>query len=33
MLDAPEDGDVAVAARAEVLELCEAFPAPGVPAA
>ena len=33
VLDAPEDAAVAEAARAEVLALCEAFPAPGVPAA
>ncbi len=33
ILDAPEDGDIASAARSEVLALCEAFPAPGVPAA
>ena len=33
VLDAPEDVAIAEAARAEVLALCEAFPAPGVPAA
>ena len=33
VLDAPEDAAVAQTARAEVLALCEAFPAPGVPAA
>ena len=33
VLDAPEDAVVAQTARAEVLALCEAFPAPGVPAA
>ena len=33
VLDAPEDAAIAEAARAEVLALCEAFPAPGVPAA
>jgi len=33
VLDAPEDAAVAATARAEVLALCEAFPAPGVPAA
>ena len=33
VLDAPEDDDVAAGARAEVLELCDAFPAPGVPPA
>ena len=33
ILDAPEDAAVAASARADVLALCEAFPAPGVPAA
>ena len=33
VLDAPEDVAIAEAARAEVLALCETFPAPGVPAA
>jgi glycine hydroxymethyltransferase len=33
VLDAPEDDAVADAARADVLAMCEAFPAPGVPAA
>ena len=33
VLDAPDDAEVASAVRAEVLALCEAFPAPGVPAA
>ena len=33
VLDAPEDEAVASEVRAEVLALCEAFPAPGVPAA
>ena len=33
ILDAPEDEAVAEQVRSEVLALCEAFPAPGVPAA
>lgn len=33
ILDAPEDVAVANSVRAEVLALCEAFPAPGVPVA
>ena len=33
VLDAPEDDAVAAEVRAEVLALCEAFPAPGVPPA
>ncbi|MXW23317.1 MAG: serine hydroxymethyltransferase, partial [Chloroflexi bacterium] len=33
VLDAPDDDDIAAGAHAEVLELCDAFPAPGVPLA